>query len=84
MVNFFTDFGLPYGVLCMYGLIKICLQNLSQFQHCAYLNDLAWPIVNFSQSASRNLSHPFTIDQQNIKGCVCKTSIDADGQYQRF
>ena len=50
-----VNLGLPYGVLYMYGLIKICLRNLSQFQHCAYLNDLAWPIVNFSKLASINL-----------------------------
>ena len=37
-------------------------------------------LINFSQLA-RNLSHPFTIDQQNIKVCAC---IDADAQYQRF
>ena len=61
----------------MYGLIKICLRNLSQFPHCAYLNDLAWPIINFSQLASRNLvkcqTFYVTLLQLTNKtsGCVC-------------
>ena len=74
----------------MYGLIKICFRNLSQFQHCIVLNNIAWLIVNFSQLASRNLvkcqTFKVTLLQLTNKTSrgVCALCIEADAQYRRF